>query len=290
MLNNPKDHHYLPQFLLRAWAGCDGKIERFTQPRPGKLDVRRVYPSEAGFQRNLYAAPPGVNPSFDAERDFFQKLDSAAALAHAKLLRLEKPDAQDRYSWAAFVLSLFHRTPEHLKATTALLDAMWDRVDDSQGRYEAIRQAGDPLTIQEYLLRLDPNIRARSSFASLLRSIESSPLVNFLSRITWGVIDVSAAARSLLLSDNPVMLAPLAKPLGHIAMPIGPTRLFVATVDLETGKSIRRLGDNQLTRNSNAAVVQHATATVIADNRRQAPYIARHFGTKPIGSLATGFK
>ncbi len=287
----PKKHHYLPQFLLRAWTDEGGKLQRFAKPHGDELHVRSAYPKEVGFEQNLYAAPPGGNPNFDAERDVFQKVDSLAAQAHARMMLLQRPTAIDRHAWPAFVMSLFHRTPEHLKATKAMLEAIWDSTDTrTQARYEGIKTHTDPATVQEFLLMLDPHARERAAFKNILLSLQDSSLGRLLGRISWGVLNLDKAPRPLLLSDNPIMLAPLGKLQGHIALPIGPRRLFIAAPDPDTFIAIKRMSLNVITRNSNKAVVEHATGLVIASDRSQRAFIERHMGANPIGSLASGFR
>jgi hypothetical protein len=290
-MNLPRKHHYLPQFLLRTWADETGKLQRFAKPRGSEVHVRSAYPKEVGFEQNLYAAPPGGNPSFDAERDVFQKVDSLAAQAHARMMLLQRPTATDRHAWSAFVMSLFHRTPEHLKSTKAMLGAIWDSDDlRTQARYEAVKAQTDPATVQEFLLMLDPHARERAAFRNILLSLQDSPLGRLLSRIPWCVLNLDKAPRSLLLSDNPIMLAPLGQPQGHIALPIGPRRLFVAAPDPDTFIAIKRMSLNVITRNSNKAVVEHATELVIASDRSQRGFVESHMGANPIGSLASGFR
>lgn len=259
-------------------------------PVASKVYVRESYPSEVGFQRHLYAAPPGGNPDFDAERDVYQKLDDRAAVAHRRLISLEKPHASDRHPWAAFVMSLFHRTPEHLSATKELLTRLWDEEDETQLKYEKMKEEGYPDTVQEFLRLLDPHARERAAFRNILISSQDSRLIRYLGSIPWGVINLAHAPRHLLLSDNPVIITPLGKPGGHLAMPISPTRLFVAAPEYSTFQSIKELGPNRITRICNQLVVERASAIIIAKDRTQSEFIKRHFGTNRIGSLASGFQ
>lgn len=56
MDNPPRRHHYLPEFYQRKWRDQDKQVERYELIN-GKVVRRRVFPSAAGFQENLYRHP-----------------------------------------------------------------------------------------------------------------------------------------------------------------------------------------------------------------------------------------
>ena len=115
-LNPPAKHHYIPVFYLRGWEGPDARIERFTRPYR-EIVVRRVPPTEIGWQKNLYASPETNEAKIQwLEQKFFTKLDNAAAVVLNKLKGTILPDLniEERSIWSTFMMSLLHRTPENL--------------------------------------------------------------------------------------------------------------------------------------------------------------------------------
>ncbi len=49
-----KDHHFIPQFLLRAWAGADNKVACCWPRADGQVRPGRLSPKSFGFKRSLY--------------------------------------------------------------------------------------------------------------------------------------------------------------------------------------------------------------------------------------------
>ena len=52
----PHDHHFIPAFYLKQWAGADKKLTEFAFQR-GKLIVKRAGPRATGYETGLYAFP-----------------------------------------------------------------------------------------------------------------------------------------------------------------------------------------------------------------------------------------
>ena len=84
------DHHYLPQFYLRNWAGPDGLVLRYTHVATGRVHEKRVGPRGTAFEPDLYSAPPSVHwESYDPnliETEVMFPIDNDAATVHAKIV------------------------------------------------------------------------------------------------------------------------------------------------------------------------------------------------------------
>lgn len=108
------DHHYLPQFYLRQWAGPDGRVLRYKRGRGDAVLEEPVAPKGTAFEPDLYGAPPATawehhDPNI-IETEVLSPIDSATALVLKKLTcDLPILDAAERRSWAQFLVSLFHR-------------------------------------------------------------------------------------------------------------------------------------------------------------------------------------
>lgn len=118
MQNPPQKHHYIPEFYSRRWARSDETLVRFYRPHQEVIE-RRVFPSQVGFQRNLYRIPD-VSPSTaqQIELSFFKRIDDAAARALEALIAPNSPrlEVKTRIDWTRFILSLMHRTPASFEA------------------------------------------------------------------------------------------------------------------------------------------------------------------------------
>ena len=91
-------HHYVPQFLLRAWAETtsDEQVETFQLDLPG-VPSRRWSPKSTGYEENLYALTLPLVAGMEqqaVENHVLRHIDTLAAAVLHKLAyqRLHPPD------------------------------------------------------------------------------------------------------------------------------------------------------------------------------------------------------
>ena len=53
-MGEPRDHHFMPRFFLKAWCDDSGKLIEYTK-KNDKLISKSVGPGATGFQRDAYA-------------------------------------------------------------------------------------------------------------------------------------------------------------------------------------------------------------------------------------------
>ena len=151
-------HHYVPQFLLKAWAdtSSDQMLEVF---RVDLEDIpsRRRAPKALGYERDLYALSTSSVGGIDkqaVETRFLQQLDDSAAQVLRKLSATGSSDLteQDRVSWTCFLISLLSRTPEAVALIQEVGEAHINAsLEDKPEQYEAIADAADPATLPQWL-------------------------------------------------------------------------------------------------------------------------------------------
>jgi hypothetical protein len=286
MMNNPpRRHHYIPEFYQRQWAGEDKRVERYERIN-GQVIRRRVFPGAAGFMENLYRHPRADMDEWDAqalEWVIFQRIDDAGAKALEALLSdpgaLRNNDV--RGHWAVFLRTMLLRTPYQMTAVLASLEKIWREADVSEG-YAEIRKPGMPETGTEFLETLNPNEAKESAFRMFADAVGSDRTTRHIIKLPWRIIDCSTADYRLLLSDHPVVLVPLQTTDGHIAMPLSPTKMFVAATSDRTKAMADSLRPKAAVRIMNKLTVQRAQHCVIAQDRAQDLFIRRHFGGDPI--------
>ena len=232
--NPPKRHHYLPEFYQRRWASGDQRVERYER-KNGVIVRRRVFPSEAGFQKSLYRHPRPEMDELDAqalEWAIFKKIDDAGARALDALLshRSALRENAVRRDWSVFLRSMLVRTPYQMKGALASLERIWRDVDVSE-KYEAIRKPGMPETATAFLEMLNPDTARESAFQLFANTMGADRTVSYIMNLPWRILDCSPADHRLLLSDHPVVLVPLATDGGHVAMPLNPTKFLVVAAN-----------------------------------------------------------
>ncbi len=249
---------------------------------------KRVYPAETGFVRDLYQARG--SPDDIAQRlesFFFAPVDSLAASA-LRLLEAKGGSSRDwttrlRSGWSRFLYSLLLRCPEDLDAfrrhwplELADVDPGWEE------RYATMRGEGLPPTLADLIEQMAPDEVERSGLVTLASVIDSKNVGTVINNMQWRVLSTVGASNSLLTSDRPVIrTSGLTNRGDHIAMPISPTTLFLASQDTQMLDQIETISLSELVRISNRHVVRGAATYVYGDNASQLPFVAKHLGREP---------
>lgn len=289
----PRKHHYLPECYQMPWAGPDGKVERYARGYDGSVVPKRLSPAGVGWRPNLYSIPGEVDVWAAAriETEFFAKIDSDAASIMRRMRETSAAPStsEDRTAWAMFVFSFFHRTPEHLRATLTKLAELNDGLmPEAESRYSELRGPEDPPTFREWKRLRAEDALERSMLRTVTDLISSPKTGPYFINLHWDVLNVAASDHELVIGDNPVILVPLKQHAGHLALPIGPSHIFVASADRQFIRDLKRTPAKVIVRHVNRLMVERATDVVIASDGKQAPFIEKHFGSCKVGSLATG--
>jgi hypothetical protein len=284
MANAPHKHHFIPIFYSKAWAGQDGQVVRFTKPYRSVID-RRVHPAAVGWEEGLYTIPDAPAEREQAlEERFFKQLDNVAAVAHRKLIANPqiKLDGRDLTAWSTFIMSLLHRSPEHLRSTKEAGKLMWRRA------LEELRDTGraTPEAVEEYLSASGSQEDVKAILRNLPALISNPNIGQFLNDCHWIRVPIPADEIELLLSDDPLARTNgLRTEDGHVAMPLSPRHFLVAGYKRETVDRIGSMKIRHLVKNMNKWTVSRARHFVVASDTSQAHFIERHFGTDPIPGL-----
>lgn len=248
-MKEPK-HHYIPVFYLKQWADDRGRLIEFSrQGKHGFVAPRHTAPRGTGYVRGLNLIPgePPESGEF-VEREFLRLVDDWAARALVAFLSpTAEPSLKERVGWARFVYSLIIRSPEHI---------------------ELIRTKSAEFKIESPPQMLLPTL------------INRVDIINHITKMAWHVADFSGSNVRLLTSDRPlVMTNGLIHDNSHLALPISPTRIFLAVQRQTTFESLKAL-DNQLLTISNTRVCEQAIKYVYGTDASQLYFIAGHLGKK----------
>lgn len=284
--SDPSKHHYLPEFYLRWWTGEDGRFERYTRPIPNKVMVRRVFPSEAGFVRNLYSSPgeTRLEPHW-LETRVFQRIDDRAARVMQKL-NAEPPhnlSAEEVSAWSVFIRALLYRTPEGLRAIKESGSHQWRKAtEEARGRYQELKGPNDPESFDEYVAGHSSSDIERSVLNVLPGIFTSERVGQVLNDLHYRIIDTPNSAPTFLISDdfltrtNGIMVEN-----GHFALPIAPRRLLVMAWKRDTHDVIARMTAKELVTTVNQWIAESARHFVGCVDRSQDRFIRNHFGVSP---------
>lgn len=280
----PRKHHYVPEFLLKRWVGLDGKFLRYTAPYKSIMVSKRCFPSETGFQKDLYTMNlrKEINRQY-LEKNFFSVLDNEAAnflndLSFRKGDYVKiKPDRR----WARFILNMLHRSPYYFAKYRLVAEKiMLNQRESLRDRWEEKAGIGRMSEFENYF-----NNRSYEDMVETLIEISpqvftNSNIVDYMMEMIWCILPKNQNCFNVLISDEYIVRTNgVKKPDGHIAMAISPNAILVLANTHDFAEDIINMNRAELFRNFNKYVVSGARNFVADVDDRQDKFIRRHFST-----------
>ncbi|GHA13193.1 hypothetical protein GCM10007989_04720 [Devosia pacifica] len=286
--NPAHKHHYIPAFYLKRWAtGVDGKLTEFRRVHGNRIAVRRAHPNATGFMDRLYELQH-VEPAAASilETHFFAPIDNAASDA---LDLLDQPNiwegnwtARRTSAWSRFIYSLLVRSPEDV----AVFRREWPReIRQIDAADEEDYKEHAPPGFDGSILDLIDSMTEREHELSMAQvfayCIDSSRVAQEINNLHWSVYN-NFSDRTFLTSDRPVIrTAALLRKGGHLLLPIGPRKLFLAATDDTMAAGLSKVRPRDLVAYVNQAVTEGAANYVYAVDERQSRFIHNRFGKTP---------
>lgn len=279
-------HHYIPQFLLRAWAGADEKIEVFWVA-PQHLRSSRLTPKFTGYEDDLYAltrAEIAGMKQQDVETDFLQRLDDLAARVLQKMAATGFADLtpEDRCVWVYFIMSLRSRTPEvvsqlHMEGSNSLKDSLDERPEE----YEAISKTTDPPTLMEWSEQQFPGLIENFGTMSFPSFVCNPDIGQKILDMKWRLWDFRGQKNHLLLADRPcIFTTGIDDPDLVIALPISPWKAFMATKTDRLTSIMRQQRPKDLLMRMNESSLRQAKIRVYARDASPGRFICNRLNVQ----------
>jgi len=269
------DHHFVPQFYLKRWAGPDEKVCEFTRPYK-KLVVRSKTPETTGFQKHLYTVP-GLPPDKRSvlEDVVLKQIDQIASDALDFMIGNPTGEREMhnklRSGWSRFLMSLMHRSPEKLAALKAkALDYLTEQLPRLSFSYATFKEPSDPEDFEEMaeLLRRD---MTEKTWAKLFEGMIDNPEVGaFFNQMHWSTATIVNPENHLLTSDHPlIMTNGIKHPDGSVIVPVGPTQVFIAVNSAAVSAEVKDTNPRYLVRTLNDKIATQAVDYVYDTDERQ---------------------
>lgn len=268
---DPRNHHFVPEFFIRRWADAEDRVWAYRYPYKDKLEIKQLPPSAIGFERDLYAMSEGSPGDRQRiERETTQRIDSDGATALSALLESGKrPKSEELVSaWVELIASLISRSPSRLREISGFATAQSFAPNDvSRQRYLRMRAPDWPATFDEAIAasRTDAFDHDLGKLTAE-RLFKAPRFKSAISDMHWKVRRVSQG-RSLLLSDHPVTYSSLETSGAVVVMPIGPSEAFVAARDDAFFQNLLAMPEDLFVNTLNKRVVTQAHAYVFARDR-----------------------
>jgi hypothetical protein len=285
--NPPQKHHYIPEFYLKRWVtGADNRLWQFSKPYR-QVVAERKYPSETGFVRRLYSTEgTDERQAHRFEEFFFKPVDSAAAEA---LQLMEKHgnaapwDSRLRSAWSRFIHSLLVRCPEDM----SIFKRIWrdqvygDATGEWEVRYQAVRDERHPPTLREAMEGMSEAALSASTMRALMSMIDNASLGEKMNRLPWHILELANSRFDLLTSDRPIIRTNgIMVDGGHIALPIGPRKVFIAGKDGDAIQRIVTMDHDEIVRQVNERVVTRAVRFVWSTSSRAKALAEKRMSTE----------
>lgn len=279
-MSTPLRHHFLPEFYLKQWAQKGGRLVEFSKPFGDMAKPRLTYPKGTGFIFRLYAIeglPDDV--AHELESGFLSPVDSRAAQALAAMQTGKDFPAAHRLAWASFVATLLSRMPEDITLVRKIIRELAETIlPGFQPIYERLRPGNEIRTFQQLSNQLVERSNERA--INFIRRIMSNDrLVRGIATMEWSILTCARAKREFLTSDRPVAYTNvLGSDQSHVALPVGPRKLFIAANDRALIDAIRNAGEDALVTATNAATVGAADRYVYGSNDSQLRFVQNRMG------------
>lgn len=279
-MSNPKDHHYLPRFLLQEWATngqlCEFKRAQYTE----KVESKGRSPKSTGYEKLLYSVTGfGEDWLYAAEKNYYSPLDNAAAIAHQVLLGKQSKSDWQPDAWASFVISLMFRNPGDIDKLDQAFSDPKSWLPSSHRDFATIEGLKDNEALRSFAVQ-----------KAITNQIDNSPVLPLLKGMHWEVLNIPQSSENYFcLSDHPLIIPePIRSNCAFVALPISPYRLFCAANLPEAILGLRKLTPETITKNTNIAVVRAAKNYVYArDHETYKELISEHFPSSSGANTAT---
>jgi hypothetical protein len=268
-------HHYIPVFYLKQWAP-GGRFIEFSRQYGGVVKGRPTSPVGTGYVPGLYrlrGLPEHL--AEQVERGFMSFVDNLANEALQIHLRKSnrQPTAKIMSAWSRFIAGILFRNPEHIARGRKEIEDEWLRdYDKRKAEYEDWKTPEHP-DFLEYIVQSTD--RATMRLAQMI--IDNKTMGTQLNKMRWFVVDTSDVGRPFFTSDRPIIMSNgLQGPDGHLALPISPSKLFVACNTPRQETLIRVQPRPALVKFVNRHVVRRAVKYVWNTDKAEIDFVDKH--------------
>jgi hypothetical protein len=265
-------HHYVPQFLLRAWAETqpDQKVEIFRLDLPD-LPSSRHTSKYTAYEDDLYALTMPVVAGMEkqaVEKHLLRRVDDFAARVLRRLITrgLAGLTLDDRCDWARFLMSLRLRQPAIVQQLrTESSEYLEASLIDRPEEYDAIAGIDDPPTLLEWTRKNYPGLIEKVGMSFFRDLVDNAGIGEKILRMRWWLWDFTREQNDLLLANQPCIFTTGIDDADLvIALPIGPRKAFIATRSERAATLLRRRRPEHLLMGMNESSLNQARLRVYA--------------------------
>jgi hypothetical protein len=216
-MNEPKRHHYLPQFYLEGFCR-NGGLWVYDRDRD---EFRFQTPKNTALKSHYYSVE-GANGSKRTDIEtYLSQVENRASQVMAKLLTQQAITEPERAAFALFVAFMMNRVPDFEKSMNAIeshvIKQICSQILSDEGRVQAVldrmeRNTGEkPEASAKELAKIHADgqfdvVMHRNESLRLMLSL-SIEIANWFQQMEWVVLH-SSQKTSFITTDNPAILTP----------------------------------------------------------------------------------
>ena len=261
-------------------------FQEFRLDLDGLPTARRVAKA-TGFRNNLYAlTKPEVAGMRQQtiETKLMSHIDNYAARVRTKMEHhgLKSLSITEKQDWARFLISLRVRQPDvvsqiRMEGAQNLRESLLDDPD----QYEVLADEEDAPTLEEWVEQHFPGLIENFGLSCFPRLIDNEQVGTKILQLRWWLWDFDAEKNELLLADNPcIFTGGIDAPELIVALPISPTKAFLATRGNRTAANLRRLSPGTLVVQLNESSVVQSRARIYARTDAPMRFIANRLASR----------
>jgi uncharacterized protein DUF4238 len=242
----------------------------------------RKHPAGVGYERDLYTVA-NVDKAISTylEGTFFKITDNLASVALAIIEGGQSQwstfDVETRSAWTRFIISLLYRNPEQIKRLIEIVSRFIELTKPNYEReYEKLVDADR--SFDDFWRERVSTIIAKSWIRLTQTTIDSRLVGAHFNSLVWRVTDLKST-HTLLTGDRPIIMTNgMSMPNSHLAIPIGPRRLFTASPTSEIADNLRCQKGDEVARLVNERIIRQARRFCIGANEAHRPLFTKYFG------------
>jgi hypothetical protein len=287
---DPRKHHFSPVFYLRGWCDSNNTVVEYSRPHQ-KVVARNVPPTATGYKAFLYTLegqPDDKKQSI--EKDYMAPIvDNPAAHALRILIGGDRDALTEkmRDAWTRFIMASLFRRPQAVdEIADTFKDVLQHDLLDDAVVYESMKEADDPPTAFEWLVKNHPHYVNDAAKQMVVRAVEHQGVGNIIINMQWSTLDLSASSHELLTADMPhIRFHGLKDPRCTILFPLNPEKVFIATHDRKSEAVLLRRKPTEVVRWLNDNLARVAERYVYGRTKGHLRFVDKRLGRYPPSKL-----
>ena len=203
-----RKHHYVPEFLLRAWA-CGGTLNGYWwDARRRALACKRLGPKAFCRELDLLLLKRHPEGRDTLENRFFGGVDTRGARARDRILEAgpRALSEDERCDLVRLLFSLEVRSPATIESIRAAVTQLVESMDGDRELLDAMEREGEcDAPSDRYAKQHDHTMGDRFLVNVIQHLVDNARIGGKLINACWTLVRLSERNGTLVLSDRPVV-------------------------------------------------------------------------------------